>query len=51
MHVISVLVVDENGWVFFARLVCLLLSAQRCLIIINCMYKLMTVNFVLYTEA
>ena len=32
VHVIAVLVIDhENCWLWFARLICLLLSAQRCL--------------------
>ena len=37
VHVISVLVVDQNCWLLFARLVCLLLSAQGCLITVKTM--------------
>ena len=47
VHVISVLVLDYNCWLLFARLVCLLLSAQRCLKIANRIYL---INFVLYEE-
>ena len=38
MHVISVLVIDYNCWFLIARLVCLLLSVQRCLITVNCIH-------------
>ena len=51
VHVISVLVVDYNCWLLFARLVCLLLSGQRCLITVNCTSTLMTINIVIYAEA
>ena len=38
MYVISVLVVDKNGWLLFAKLFCLLLSAKMCLITVNCIH-------------
>ena len=38
VHVISVLVLDYNCWLLFARFVCLLVPAQRCLKIANCIH-------------
>ena len=38
VRVISVLVADQNCWFLFERLVCLQLSAQRCLITVNCIH-------------
>ena len=50
VHIISILVVDYNCRLWFARLLCLLLSAQSGLISVK-LYTLMTINFVLYAEA
>ena len=47
VHVISVLVL----LLLLSRLACLLLSAEICLITVNCIYTLRTIHFVLYAEA
>ena len=38
VNAILVLVADQNCWLLFAMLVCLLLSSQRCLISVNCIH-------------